>query len=153
LANLLAAGVPLSRALSILTHEASQAAAKKQWAYAEWGTGPLGAQTATNPPAFMKRRGTMKFPPWRGPLAAWARSRGLNPFLVAKGIFERQGVRAKPYFTPVIEWHKDRILDEVRKAVEGSVPAHINQGDQGQSGVTVAVGGASFDSTEMGWAG
>jgi len=32
LANLLAAGVPLSRALSILTREASQPAARKQWA-------------------------------------------------------------------------------------------------------------------------
>jgi general secretion pathway protein F len=32
LANLLAAGVPLSRALSILTNEAAQPAAKKQWA-------------------------------------------------------------------------------------------------------------------------
>lgn len=32
LANLLAAGVPLSRALSILTREAAQSAAKKQWA-------------------------------------------------------------------------------------------------------------------------
>jgi len=32
LANLLTAGVPLSKALSILTHEAAQPAAKKQWA-------------------------------------------------------------------------------------------------------------------------
>jgi HK97 gp10 family phage protein len=131
-------------------------ASRKQWAYAEWGSGPLGSMTATNPPTWLSRRGTQGFPNWRGPLAAWAKSRALNPFLVAKGIFLRKGTRAKPFFTPVVDQHKERILAEISAAVAGSVPSWIGQQNDwrgNREGVTVAVGGASFDSTESGWVG
>ena len=90
-------------------------ASPSQWAYAEWGVGSLGAGTAINEPDWFRSRRHMipKFPNWSNSvLALWAKRRGLVPYLVARGIFERRGVRARPFITPSVDRHKGRILED-----------------------------------------
>jgi hypothetical protein len=138
-------------------------ASRSQWAYVEYGVGPLGAATGKNTPLWLtnnriKSGVAIKFPAWRqnSRLGNWATRHGLRPFSVAMGIFLRQGVRAKPFVYQPVEANKERILEEIRLAVTGAEVECFRtyrNATGNREGVTVTVGGANFDTTESGWVG
>jgi hypothetical protein len=113
-------------------------ASRKQWAYAEWGMGPLGSMSSRDRPSWFKARSALSRMPYFGAgskLAVWANKKGLNPYLVSKGIFHRQGFKGKPHWVPAINRNYDRVMAAIEAAIVGAVDDAAKAGQAASKGV------------------
>ena len=57
---------------------------------------------------------------------AWAKRRGINPFLAARAV-GRKGVPARPFFQPAIETEQMPYLDRMRRAITRALDSLRNR--------------------------
>jgi hypothetical protein len=108
-----------------------------EWVYTEFGMGALGAKTYPyQTPWWFKRKGMTKLPAvWHTGTAGSSRSKGQglfdwaishgyrDPIQVAKAIFKRGGIRARPFVQPAIEANIEYVNKDLVNAIYDGVEA------------------------------
>lgn len=91
--------------------------------FQEYGTGSVGiahtfvSMKDTSDTTPLRHKVPMKFPSVKR-LAPWARSHGLNPFLVARAIYRKQGLKAKQFVESAGESVAPQFVAGVEKILE-----------------------------------
>lgn len=93
----------------------------------EFGSGPKGASmNRADLPNWFKHRIPYPFPNVKR-LKSWARSKEIEPFLVARSIFRRQGLAPRPYLYPAFEMEREAVIADIQTILSSSAVEEAKQ--------------------------